>query len=132
MEAPSDADVAHFSAWVKAELTNWFAKCPAEGKAKAQARPEAEQEEEYQATWKAADTDGDDLLNPAEFQDLCVKMAANEKAYNGWVEERTEAQNVEFYNLLMAIAPAGQAGVSQAEFGRYFAVLMAIYPTIAQ
>ena len=131
MEAPTAADTAHFEAWVKAELTYWFANCPAECKAKAQARPEAEQEEEFMATWAAADTDGDNLLNAAEFQDLCVKMSANELAYNGFVEERDAAKNTEFFNLLMAIAPAGAAGVSQAEFGRYFAVMMAIYPTMS-
>ena len=127
MEAPSESDIALFADHCNAEITEWKANCPAEGKAKAEARPEAEQEAEFNATWGAADADGDDLLSAAEFQDFGDKMTANEEAYNGYSVHRTPEQNLEFFNKLMSIAPEGAAGISKAEFNRYFAVLMVTY-----
>ena len=127
MEAPSESDIALFSDHCKAEIEEWKANCPAEGQAKAAARPEAEQEAEFNATWGASDTDGDGLLNAAEFQDFGDKMTANEIAYNGYAVARTPAQNSLFFNKFMSIAPEGAAGISKAEFGRYFAVLMLTY-----
>ena len=54
-------------------------------------------------------------------------MTANEIASCGYSVTKTPAQNTMFFNKLMSIAPEGAAGVSKAEFGRYFAVFMVVY-----
>ena len=63
----SEEDMALFGDQCRAELKEWREKVPAEAQAKAEARPEAEQMEELEATFKCADTDNDGFLNLAEF-----------------------------------------------------------------
>ena len=92
------------------EVQAWLAACPEDAKKKALERPEAEQLAEFEATWKTADTNQDDLLNAAEFDNFREMMGQNEKAYSGFGLPHSSADSTELYNKLITLCP-GKDGV---------------------
>ena len=69
---------------------------------------------EFAATFKAADTNQDDVLSKAEYFDYLQKDAGNQKALFGKATDWTEAQAGEQWELLNKLTP-GADGVSQAD-----------------
>ena len=78
-------------------------------------RPKAELAEEFEATWKSADTNGDGFLNEAEFVDMYEKHCSNEEAYTGFKPPMTEDISKTCYAAMVAVEK-NDAGISKQFF----------------
>ena len=106
-----------------------FAACPPEAKEKMEARDKEERSAEFQATWGAADTDGDGLLTKSEWVDFTQKMQGNNTANYGWTPDMPTDKCEELWDVMKGLEAADAAGVSAATFGRYYAVFKALAGT---
>ena len=75
MQPASAEDIAHFAPCTDAAKAKVAAYPELMGKL--MARSMEERKAEFAATWAAADTDGDDRLNAAEYADFGEKMRMN-------------------------------------------------------
>ena len=122
----TEAEMAALGDLCKAEVAAWTSQCPPDAQEKSMGRPKEDYEAEFEATWGAADTNQDGLLDEAEFLDFTAKMKANEKAFCGFALDQDEATIKAFYAAILSLSP-GAEGVSKEVYTRYYAVQEAVY-----
>merc|ERR1719198_349828 len=114
--------MAAYEAVVMKDLHSWD-DCPRESWEKMFSRTQEQMGEEWNATWAAADTNGDSLLNEAEFCDYMDKSCANDEANTGFRPAQDEALWKEMYAAISG-REGVEDGISMAAFQKYFGCCM--------
>eukprot|EP00927_Polykrikos_kofoidii_P059088 TRINITY_DN540_c0_g3_i2.p2 TRINITY_DN540_c0_g3~~TRINITY_DN540_c0_g3_i2.p2 ORF type:complete len:189 (+),score=28.97 TRINITY_DN540_c0_g3_i2:52-618(+) len=120
----SEEDMALFVNFASG-IANQMSACPLEVIEEMKVRDAGERDAEFAATWGAADTDGDDLLNEAEFVDFVGKIIENDKMNYGCGADIPEDERKGAWTAMKTLCPDA-AGVSIAEYGRFWAVVKEI------